>query len=100
MKKRKYKKIKKTIAEKLYTIAVVIIILLFITMLVMFYKNITLKTKRNELNKYLEGIRVAKSAFIMAAMYYIAIPFVSTIFADKIREYKEQKSKVFLNNQA
>ena len=66
-----------------------------------FIDNFTKANANNpKLNKYLEGIRVAKSAFIMAAMYYIVIPFVSTIFADKIREYKEQKSKVFLNNQA
>jgi hypothetical protein len=37
----------------------------------------------SKLEKYVEGIRVAKSAFILGGIYYIAIPLVSTFLADR-----------------
>lgn len=36
-----------------------------------------------KLEKYLEGIRIAKPALIMGGLYYVAIPFISTFLADK-----------------
>jgi len=60
MKKRKYKKAKTSITEHLYTAAVVIISILFVVMLVTFYQNIILKTKRNELSQYLEEYKQLK----------------------------------------
>lgn len=36
-----------------------------------------------KLDKYLEGIRIAKPALIMGGIYYIAIPFISTFLADR-----------------
>lgn len=36
-----------------------------------------------KLEKYLEGIRIAKPALILGSIYYIAIPFASTFLADR-----------------
>ena len=36
-----------------------------------------------KLDKYIEGIRIAKPALIMGGIYYIAIPLVSTFLADR-----------------
>ena len=36
-----------------------------------------------KLEKYIEGIKIAKPAFILGGLYYIAIPLVSTFLADK-----------------
>lgn len=36
-----------------------------------------------KLEKYIEGIKIAKPALIMGGLYYIAIPFVSTFLADR-----------------
>lgn len=41
-----------------------------------------------KLDKYIEGIRVAKPALIMGGIYYIAIPFVSTFLADRFEKKK------------
>ncbi len=37
-----------------------------------------------KLEKYIEGIRIVKPALIMGGLYYIAIPFISTFWADRI----------------
>ncbi len=44
-----------------------------------------------KLDKYIEGIRVAKPVLILGSVYYILIPFVSTFLAEKI--YCKQKEK-------
>lgn len=36
-----------------------------------------------KLDKYIEGIRIAKPALILGSIYYIAIPFISTFLADR-----------------
>lgn len=36
-----------------------------------------------KLEKYIEGIRIAKPALILGSIYYIAIPFISTFLADR-----------------
>jgi len=38
-----------------------------------------------KLDKYLEGIKIAKPIAVLGGLYYIAIPFVSTILADKFK---------------
>lgn len=43
-----------------YVISTIIITLLFIIMLVIFFQNISLKLKRNELNRYLDEYKVLK----------------------------------------
>lgn len=41
-----------------------------------------------KLDKYIEGIRIAKPALIMGVIYYIAIPFASTFLADRFEKKK------------
>ena len=55
----KNNKIKIVMQDK-YIISTLIITILFIIMLVMFYQNITLKLKRNELNEYLKEYQLLK----------------------------------------
>lgn len=42
------------------------------------------------LEKCVEGIRIAKATLIMGGIYYIAIPLVSTFFAERIKKPKQQ----------
>ncbi len=44
--------------------------------------------KDPKLNKYIEGIRVAKPVLILGTIYYIFIPLISTFLADKFDRYK------------
>lgn len=37
-----------------------------------------------DLHKYIEGIRIAKPLLILASIYYVVIPVISTFFADKL----------------
>ena len=37
-----------------------------------------------DLEKYIEGIKIAKPALILGSIYYIAIPLLATFFADRI----------------
>ena len=37
-----------------------------------------------KLNKYIEGIRIAKPAMILGCLYYIVIPLISTCLSDRI----------------
>ena len=43
-----------------------------------------------KLDKYLEGIRVAKPALILGGIYYIAIPMISTFLADRAGNSSEK----------
>ena len=36
-----------------------------------------------ELEKYVQGIQIAKPALILGGIYYIIIPVISTFFADR-----------------
>ncbi len=45
-----------------------------------------------KLSKYIQGIKIAKPALILGSIYYIAIPFVSTFLADRIKP-RQDKSK-------
>ena len=38
-----------------------------------------------KLNKYIEGIKIAKPTLIMAGIYYLAIPLISTFWAERIK---------------
>jgi len=49
-----------------------------------FIKNFREANKNSpKLEKYIEGIRIAKPALILGSLYYIAIPFISTFLADR-----------------
>ena len=37
-----------------------------------------------KLEKYIDGIKIAKHAMIFGAIYYIAIPIISTFLADRL----------------
>ena len=50
-----------------------------------------------KLAKYIEGIKIVKPALIMGGIYYLAIPFISTFWAERIKPDKSQ-SKNQLNN--
>lgn len=41
-----------------------------------------------KLEKYVQGIKIAKPALILGGIYYIAIPFVSTFLADRFDKRK------------
>lgn len=43
-----------------------------------------------KLEKYVEGIKIAKPAFILGSLYYIAIPLVSTFLADRFDSKKKK----------
>lgn len=54
-----------------------------------FIKNFSEANKNSpDLHKYIEGIRVAKPLLILGSIYYVAIPLVSTFFADRIDNRK------------
>ena len=38
-----------------------------------------------KLDKYVEGIKIAKPIAVLGSLYYIAIPFASTVLADKLK---------------
>lgn len=49
-----------------------------------FIKNFKKANKNSpKLDKYIEGIKIAKPALILGGLYYIAIPFISTFIADR-----------------
>ena len=49
-----------------------------------FIKNFRLANQNSpKLEKYIEGIKIAKPALILGSLYYIAIPLISTFAADK-----------------
>ena len=52
-----------------------------------------INTNSPKLNKYVEGIKIAKPALIMGALYYIAAPVVSTILADIVTSKKGETNK-------
>ena len=43
-----------------------------------------------KLEKYLQGIKVAKPAMILGGIYYIGIPLISTFMADKLDKIKQK----------
>ncbi|MCR5266433.1 MAG: hypothetical protein K6E29_07560 [Cyanobacteria bacterium RUI128] len=47
-----------------------------------------------KLEKYVEGIRIAKPTLILGAVYYCAIPFVSTFLAEKFGDNKDKKKRI------
>lgn len=50
-----------------------------------FVKNFIEANKNDpKLDKYLEGIKIAKPILILGGIYYIAIPFISTYLADRV----------------
>ena len=56
--------------------------------------------KFSEVNKdspklatYIEGIKIVKPALIMGGIYYLAIPFISTFWAERIKPDKSQSKK-------
>ena len=44
-----------------------------------------------KLAKYVEGIRIAKPTLIMGSIYYLAIPLISTFWAERIHKPKHNK---------
>ena len=46
-----------------------------------------------KLDKYLEGIKIAKPVLIMGGIYYIAIPLISTFLADKFDKTSKNLQK-------
>ncbi len=54
-----------------------------------FIKNFREANKNSpKLEKYIEGIKIAKPALILGGLYYIAIPLLSTFLADKFDNNK------------
>lgn len=54
-----------------------------------FIKNFTLANKDlPELEKYIEGIKIAKPALILGSIYYIFIPVIATFLADRTKSIK------------
>ena len=52
-----------------------------------FINNFKIANKNNpKLDKWVEGIRVAKPALILGGIYYVAIPVISTFLADRFDE--------------
>lgn len=50
-----------------------------------FVENFTKANKNSpKLDKYLEGIRVAKPVMILGGIYYLIIPLISTFLADRV----------------
>ena len=43
-----------------------------------------------KLDKYLEGIRIAKPALILGTLYYIIIPLISTFAADRFDDRRKK----------
>ncbi len=49
-----------------------------------FIRNFKKANKNSpKLDKYIEGIKIAKPALILSGLYYIVIPFISTFIADR-----------------
>jgi len=78
---KKRKKITFKIIKENYIISTTILIALFTAMLFVFYQNITLKTKRNELNDCLEEYKLLKEEI------------------DSLKEIKENYEIVVKNNE-
>lgn len=56
-----------------------------------FIKNFKEANKKSpKLEKYIEGIKIVKPAMIFGAIYYIAIPLISTFLADKFDNSKKE----------
>ena len=54
-----------------------------------FIENFRKANKKSpKLEKYVEGIRVAKPALILGGIYYIIIPVISTFLADRFDKNK------------
>jgi len=54
-----------------------------------FIKNFRQANKNSpKLDKYIEGIKIAKPAMILGGLYYIAIPLISTFTAERINKQK------------
>lgn len=47
--------------------------------------------KSPKLEKYVEGIRIAKPTLLMGAIYYCAIPLISTFFAERVGKGNDTK---------
>ena len=47
-----------------------------------------------KLDRYVEGIKIAKPIAVLGGLYYIAIPFVSTILADKFNSDEAKSKKI------
>ena len=59
-----------------------------------FIENLKAANKNDpKINKYIEGIKIAKPALIMGVLYYVVMPVVCTILADKISGKSEEKNK-------
>jgi len=43
-----------------------------------------------KLDKYIEGIKIAKPTLILGTVYYCAIPLVSTFFAERLHKKKDK----------
>ena len=46
-----------------------------------------------DLEKYIEGIKVAKTVLILGGIYYIIIPLLSTFFADRVGKNPQHKTR-------
>lgn len=54
-----------------------------------FIENFKAANKNSpKLDKYVEGIKVAKPILILGGTYYIVIPFISTFLADRVGQHK------------
>lgn len=59
-----------------------------------FIENLKNANKNDpKMNKYIEGIKIAKPALIMGVLYYVVMPVVCTILADVVSGKDEGKSK-------
>ena len=45
-----------------------------------------------KLDKYVEGIKIAKPMLILGTIYYCAIPFISTFFAERLNNNSKTKA--------
>ena len=48
-----------------------------------------------KLDKYVEGINIAKPVLILGTMYYVIIPFISTFLADRAGKSPQSAKKVY-----
>lgn len=80
MNKKKYKKVKNDI-KLIYKFLISTIVALFVIMIIVFYQNINLKLKRNELNDYLEEYKLLKEEI------------------DKLQHLKDDYEIIIKNNQ-
>lgn len=59
-----------------------------------FIENLKAANKNDpKVNKYIEGIKIAKPALIMGGLYYVVMPVVCTMLADVISGKTEGKNK-------